>query len=191
MYHLVVKNIGRGDTCYAKSAIKAAAYRAGELLIDHSADEIYDYSDKEVYHAEILCSNNEAFWAHKRESLWNAVESANTRKNACFAKEIELALPVGLSHKAKIQLTKRFVTKELVEKYGVVADIGFHNFEGAVAHNPHCHILFTIRPLSTDGSGFGKRVSELTQRKFVFDIRKRWSDYANPYIAFAVASDKA
>ncbi|MGB5635079.1 MAG: MobA/MobL family protein, partial [Waterburya sp.] len=127
--------------------------------MDHSSGKIYDYSDKEVYHTEIINSNNEAFWAHERESLWNAVECANTRKNACFAKEIELALPVGLSHQTKIELTRRFVTNEIVEKYGVVADIGFHNFEGAGSHNPHCHIMFTIR--SIEDEGFGKRVSEL------------------------------
>lgn len=180
MYHLVVKNIGRSQSCYVNSAIEGAAYRAGESLVDHSSGEIYDYREKVVYHSEIINSNDKAFWASQRESLWNSVECANTRKNACFAKEIELALPVGLSHQAKIKLARKFVTNEIVEKYGVVADIGFHNFEGAGSNNPHCHIMYTIR--SVQDKGFGTRVSNLVRRKFVFDIRKKWADYANPVL---------
>ena len=97
-----------------------------------------------------------------------------------FAKEIELALPNGLDHETKIALTREFVRSEIVDKYGVVADIGYHKFEGEGSNNPHAHILFTIREITPNG--FGTRVSDLVRRKFVFDIRKQWSKHANKYL---------
>lgn len=181
MYHLVVKNVGRRARLW--SAVRAAAYRSGECLVDEETGEVYDYRDKEVYHKEIINSEPEAFWAEDRGSLWNTVHIANPRRNAVFAKEIELALPAGLDHKTKIALTREFVREEVVEKYGVVADLGFHHFEGQGSHNPHCHILFTIRKVEAEG--FGERVKKLATRKFVFDIRKKWRIRANHYLSKA------
>lgn len=180
MYHLVVKNVGRSKTCYVNSAIAAAAYRSGSKLYDEETGKTWDYETKEVYLAEIISSNEQAFWAHDRQCLWTAVHHANPRKNACFAKEIELALPNKLDHATKIALTREFVRSQIVDKYGVIADIGYHKFEGEGSNNPHAHILFTIRTITSEG--FGTRVSDLVQRKFVFDIRKHWSTHANKYL---------
>ena len=181
MYHLCVKNIGKQH--FARSAIGAAAYRSGSRLVDEETGKVFDYRKKEVYRSEILCANPEAFWAKERQSLWSAVHHENTRKNALYAKEIELALPNKLSHETKIELTKQFVWEEIVSKYGVVADIGWHNFDGVGSTNPHAHIMLTVR--SVENEGFGKRVSALAQRNFVFNIRKAWADHANQHLSAA------
>jgi hypothetical protein len=61
----------------------------------------------------------------ERRTLWNAAESAETRKNSRVAREVILALPHELSEEQRLTLT-RDMALYLVSKYGVAVDMAIH-----------------------------------------------------------------
>jgi hypothetical protein len=67
------------------------------------------------------------------------------------AREWELALPSEISDAARIEITRAFAA-QLVERYGVAADVAIHapHREGD-QRNHHAHILTTTRVLSAEG----------------------------------------
>ena len=67
------------------------------------------------------------------------------------AREWELALPSELSDAARIDIARAFAA-QLVERYGVAADVAIHapHREGD-QRNHHAHILTTTRVLSAEG----------------------------------------
>lgn len=171
IYHLHAQVIGRKA---GRSAVAAAAYRAGEKLIDERAEKTHDYSRKGgVVHAEILAPGGAPEWVHDRQQLWNAVEAAEKRKDAQLAREIDIALPRELDRAEQISLVREFVQREFVER-GMVADIAVHDTDGT---NPHAHIMLTMREIGADG--FGKKVRAWNDKKLLEQWRAAWADAAN------------
>ena len=79
-----------------------------------------------------------------REQLWNAVETAEKTKDSRLAREFVVALPVELDKSSNISLLQNFIQKNFVDM-GMCADFAIHDTDG---HNPHAHILLTVRPLN-------------------------------------------
>ena len=66
-----------------RSSVAAAAYRAGERLGDHRTGLTHDFSNKpHIIHSEIVLPTGAPEAFRDRETLWNAVETAETRKNS-------------------------------------------------------------------------------------------------------------
>ncbi len=82
-----------------------------------------------------------------REILWNAVEEAEKTKDSRLAREFVAALPVELDRDEWIALLTTFVRENFVTD-GMCADVCIHDADG---HNPHAHIMLTVRPLTKDG----------------------------------------
>ena len=78
-----------------------------------------------------------------REKLWNAVEEVETAKGSRLAREFVVALPIELNREQQIELLRDFIRKQFVSD-GMCADAAIHDTDG---HNPHAHILLTVRPL--------------------------------------------
>ena len=70
-------------------------------------------------------------------------------------------------------LTREYVRGEFTEQ-GMIADIGYHDFD---SHNPHAHIMLTMR--SVDENGFGKKRRDWNKRQVLERQRKAWEEYAN------------
>ena len=83
-----------------------------------------------------------------REQLWNAVEAAEKTKDSRLAREFVVALPVELDKDSNISLLQNFIQKNFVDM-GMCADFAIHDTDG---HNPHAHILLTVRPLNENGT---------------------------------------
>ena len=83
-----------------------------------------------------------------RETLWNAVEAAEKAKDSQLAREFIVALPVELDAAAQVKLLTDFIQSTFVSD-GMCADVSLHDTDG---HNPHAHILLTMRPLNEDGT---------------------------------------
>ena len=83
-----------------------------------------------------------------REQLWNAVEENEKTKDSRLAREFVVALPVELDKDSNISLLQNFIQKNFVDM-GMCADFAIHNTDG---HNPHAHILLTVRPLNENGT---------------------------------------
>jgi len=110
------------------------------------------------------------------ETLWNAVEASEKRKDARLAKEFKIALPTELTPEQSIEFTSAFVLEHFT-KQGIIADVVIHDING---HNPHIHIMGTTREVLS--SGFGKKVREWDKPETLDSWRKGWQDICNEFI---------
>ena len=108
----------------------------------------HDYTRKQglIWQQVFLPDMAPAEWAD-REILWNAVEEAEKTKDSRLAREFVVALPVELSRDEWITLLTNFIQINFVAD-GMCADVCIHDTDG---HNPHAHIMLTVRPLTKDG----------------------------------------
>lgn len=154
IYHCSIKIIGRGK---GKSAVRSAAYRAGENIKNDYDGQTYDYTRKRgVIHTEILIPDHAPRDYFDRAVLWNAVEQIEKAKNAQLAREIEIALPVELPMEQNISLAREYAEKFFVSA-GMCADICVHDTGNG---NPHAHIMLTLRPIEPDGAWGAKSKKE-------------------------------
>jgi hypothetical protein len=76
------------------SAVAAAGYRSGMALTDERLGMDFDFVGKEgVEFAEILAPETAPPRFSDRQTLWNAAEKREARKDAVPARELLLALP--------------------------------------------------------------------------------------------------
>ena len=169
MYHLSVKYISRTQ---GRSAVGAAAYRSGERLFCKYDGMVHDYTRKTgIVHSEILLPPNAPPEFQNRESLWNAVEHAEKRKDSRTAREIEVALPIELALEEQITLIREYATTNFVS-LGMCADMAKDS------NNPHAHILLTTRSVMYEG--FSDRKSREWDKRENVDLwRKQWADAQN------------
>lgn len=176
IFHCQAKAISRSA---GRSATAAAAYRAGELIHDKRTGEVHDYSRKKgIEYSEIITSDGTTI---TRENLWNAAEEAEKRKDAKVAREWEIALPSELSKDHQRELARSFA-RELVDRYGVAADLCIHApSKGSDARNQHAHILTTTRVFDAGQLGAKTRVldSPKTSGKEVEAVRQLWAVMVN------------
>jgi hypothetical protein len=171
IYSFRMQVIGRSA---GRSATAAAAYRSGEQLTDERTGQVHDYSGKsDIYASEIWVPEGAPDRMSDRATLWNEVERGEKRKDSQLCNEIMIALPVELSHEQKQALTREYVQGEFVRQ-GMIADIGYHDFD---SHNPHAHIMLTMRPVNEEG--FGKKKRQWNKRDAVKEYRADWAEYAN------------
>jgi len=199
IYFLNLKTFGRSG---GSSAVSAVAYRAGERIHDERTGKTYDHSDrKDVMHKEIVLPSEfadaEMGWARDRSSLWNAAESAETRKNARVAREYLVALPVELSPEQRLKLVREF-SQELSDRYGFALDFAIHaprDYPDSDPRNFHAHLLATTREVKAEGLGakttlemndhnrrelgLGRAVNELLH------VRERWATVTNEALRVA------
>ena len=89
-----------GRSSDGRSAVACAAYRVGVSLDDERTGQTFDYGRKRgVLHEAILTREEPPVWMSDRQALWNAVETAEKRKDAQLAREVQLALPVAAPSK--------------------------------------------------------------------------------------------
>ena len=179
IYHLSIKPISRSA---GRSATAAAAYRAGVEIADERTGEVHDYRRKGgVESADIVLPDGAPEWATNRGALWNAAEKAEKRKDACVAREYEVALPAELSPAERRRLALDFA-QEMANREGCAVDVAIHapGKEGD-ERNHHAHILRTTRKVAIDGLG-AKLDTEKAGRKRVDDleaVRARWAELTN------------
>jgi len=109
----------------------------------------HDYTRKQelVWQQVFLPDMAPAEWMN-REVLWNAVEEAEKTKDSRLAREFVVALPVELGRDEWITLLTDFIQANFVAE-GMCADACVHDTDG---HNPHAHIMVTVRPLKENGT---------------------------------------
>ena len=178
-YHLSVKKITRSS---GRSSVAAAAYRSAELIYCEREGRTHDYRRKSgVEYLTIITPENAPTWAQDRSSLWNQAEAAEKRKNAVTAREWEIALPSNLAAEDRQDLAFRFAA-DLVERFGVVADVAIHApHRDGDQRNHHAHILTTTRRITDEG--FTVKTRELDDRKLgsqnVIEMRAHWAEMQN------------
>jgi hypothetical protein len=194
IYHLSIKTVGRSG---GRSATAAAAYRSGEAIADLTSGQVFDYTRKRgVEHTEIVLPTKAALqdihWARDRQSLWNAAEVAEKRKDARVAREYELAIPHELNKAQRMTLVREF-SEYVANRYGVGVDFAIHKAhrEGD-QRNHHAHVLTTTREVTPMGLG-AKTALELSEtdrakrgmphsRAEFVEIRERWALLSNEHL---------
>jgi ATP-dependent exoDNAse (exonuclease V) alpha subunit len=143
LFHMTAQVIGRSA---GRSAVAAAAYRAGARLRDDRLGREHDFTGKAgVVHSAVLLPAAAPDELADRATLWNAVEAGERRKDAQLAREIEFALPEELSDAENIELARAYVQERFVER-GMVADLNVHKNSGPGGEaRPHAHIMLTMR----------------------------------------------
>ena len=154
IYHCSIKIVSRGK---GKSAVAAAAYRAGEKLTNEWDGMTHDYTRKGgVVHTEIMLPPHAPPSFSDRSTLWNSVEQIEKSNNSQLAREIEIALPVELSREEQTRLVREYCSSQFVSK-GMCVDFAIHDTDSG---NPHCHIMLTMRPLDERGAWAAKSKKE-------------------------------
>lgn len=145
IYHLEAKVVSRGA---GRSAAAAAAYLSCSRIYNDYDGVQHDYTRKQglVWQQVFLPPQAPPEW-QDREKLWNAVEAAEKAKDSRLAREFVVALPIELNQEQQISLIEKFVQEQFVAD-GMCADAAIHDTDG---HNPHAHILLTVRPLDEKG----------------------------------------
>ncbi len=177
IYHCSVQVIGRNA---GRSSVAAAAYRAGEDLVNEYDGIEHDFTKKNwVEYTEILLPDNAPSEYSDRSILWNAVEMSEKSKDAQLCREFELALPVELTRKQQIEVAEQFARVKLVSQ-GMIVDIALHNppvmndrhqpidkdgnptkdISKMQFINPHAHIMATMRPMDEKGKWLPKSKTE-------------------------------
>ena len=154
IYHLEAKIVTRGE---GRSACAASAYMSCSQIYNDYDGIQHDYTKKRglVWQNVFLPPIAPAEWKD-REVLWNAVEAAEKTKDSRLAREFIASLPVELSREEWIPLLTDFVQTNFAAM-GMCADVAVHDTDG---HNPHAHILLTVRPLTEDGKWQSKTEKE-------------------------------
>ncbi|MCL2291810.1 MAG: MobA/MobL family protein [Candidatus Bathyarchaeota archaeon] len=183
-----VKIIGRSS---GRSATGAAAYRAGEKLhsVAHASyqageklqgtvnknDKItHDYTRKKgIVHSEIILPKNAPSKYTDRQTLWNAVELSETRKNSQLAREIIIALPIEFNLQEHLEVIRKYAKDNFVDK-GMIADFAIHDTEN---DNPHAHIMLTTRNVTQEG--FSEKNREWNKKENLLEWRKAWAHVVN------------
>lgn len=154
IYHFEAKVITRGT---GRSVVAAAAYASCSQIYNDYDGINHDYTRKQgcVYSEIFLPTNVPTEWQDRAE-LWNAVEAAEKSKDSQLARELIVALPIELQIDEWKSILKTFITENCVDK-GMCADVSIHDTDG---HNPHAHILLTMRPLDDKGKWQAKTQKE-------------------------------
>ncbi|MCW2337488.1 Ti-type conjugative transfer relaxase TraA [Sphingobium sp. B2D3A] len=179
IYHFSAKIISRAN---GSSALASAAYRSASKLHDQRLDRHHDFSNKAgVVHSEVMLTDGAPEHLGDRETLWNAVEAAELRKDAQLSREIEFAIPRELSPEMGIDLVREFVRREFVDR-GMIADVNVHWDVGADGEpKPHAHVMLTMREVGEDG--FGAKVRDWNRTDLLNHWREAWADHVNERLA--------
>jgi hypothetical protein len=180
IFHCSAKSISRAT---GRSATAAAAYRAGERIIDDRTGEVHDYRRKKgIRHTQIFVPPGVR--VPSRSALWNMAEAAEKRKDAKVAREWEIALPSELDSLARWHLAQHFA-RAIVERYGVAVDVCIHApGKKGDDRNHHAHILTSTRVLTQGGFTEKTRVldSPRTSGQEVAAIREIWARLCNRFL---------
>lgn len=194
IYHFAMTPISRSS---GRSAVAAAAYRAGEELHNAHTGLTHDFTHRTgiEFTGIVLPPGIDAPWALERSRLWNAAEAAEKRCDARVAREIELSLPHELDAEARLALAQGFA-QDIANRYRVAVDVAVHAPHGHTdERNHHVHLLLTTRCVSDSGLG-AKSDLELENRRLkalglpdthaqLRTLRADWEARANHALALA------
>ena len=147
IYHLEAKVVSRGN---GRSAVAASAYlNCSKMLNDYDGVQ-HDFTRKKglIWQDVFLPEFAPPEWKD-RSVLWNAVEKNEKTKDSRLAREFVPALPIELTPAQWQELLTDFIQNNFVAD-GMCADVAVHD-PYLPGHNPHAHIMVTVRPLDEKG----------------------------------------
>ena len=146
--HLNIRIVQRSK---GNSAVAGAAYQAGEKLFSEYDQKHKDHRRKqhEVVYTEIMLPTNAPPEYADRATLWNSAEEVEKQWNSQLARRFVVALPREVPLEMCPQMMQEYCNEYFVSK-GMCCDFAIHDPDPP-GHNPHCHIMLTMRAI--DGNG--------------------------------------
>ncbi|MEL5879850.1 MobQ family relaxase [Cereibacter sphaeroides] len=187
IFHLDVRTVSRSD---GRSAVAAAAYRSASRLHDARTGLTHDFARKRGVLTTFIAAPDGCDWITDRDTLWNAAEAAEKRKNSTVAREWLVALPDALDATQRADLA-RALAVELAQRFGVAVDVAIHAASGeGDQRNHHAHLLTTTRTAGPDGLGDKTRVLDAakTGGAEIYAMRAWWAGTVNDALAAAQSS---
>ena len=129
----------------------ASAYLSCTNILNDYDGIRHDYTRKKglVWREVFLPEYAPPEWKD-RGVLWNAVEENEKTKDSRLAREFVPALPIELTPEQWQDLLSDFIQTSFVSE-GMCADVAIHD-PHPPGHNPHAHIMLTVRPLDEQGN---------------------------------------
>ena len=148
IYHLEAKVVSRGN---GRSAVAASAYLSCSKMLNDYDGVQHDFTRKKglIWQDVFLPEFAPPEWKD-RSVLWNAVEKNEKTKDSRLAREFVPALPIELTPAQWQELLTDFIQNNFVAD-GMCADVAVHD-PYPPGHNPHAHIMVTVRPLDEKGN---------------------------------------
>ena len=148
IYHLEAKVVSRGT---GRSAVAASAYLSCTNILNDYDGVRHDFTRKKglVWQDVFLPEFAPPEWKD-RGVLWNAVEENEKTTDSRLAREFVPALPIELTPAQWQDLLTDFIQNSFVAE-GMCADVAIHD-PYPPGHNPHAHIMLTVRPLDEQGN---------------------------------------
>ena len=140
---------GKGQSCMA-----SCAYYSGEKKYSEY-ERCWKHphsSSSRVKWVEVMLPSNAPRAYADPQTLWNAVDAAETSVNAQTARSMLFALPRELTDEQNLALVRDFCQKEFVDK-GMVCNFFYHDKGDG---NPHVHIMLTLRAMDENGKWLPK-----------------------------------
>lgn len=155
--HLEIRIVQRSK---GSSAVAGAAYQAGEKLFSEYDQKSKDHRRKqpEVLYTEIMFPANAPPEYADRATLWNAVEEVEKQWNSQLARRFILALPREVPAEMYPQMMQEYCRKHFVSN-GMCCDFAIHDPDPP-GHNPHCHVMLTMRAIDENGKWLPKSRKE-------------------------------
>ena len=148
IYHLEAKVVSRGN---GRSAVAASAYLSCSKILNDYDGVQHDFTRKKglIWQDVFLPEFAPPEWKD-RSVLWNAVEKNEKTKDSRLAREFVPALPIELTPSQWQELLTDFIQNNFVAD-GMCADVAVHD-PYPPGHNPHAHIMVTVRLLDEKGN---------------------------------------
>ena len=155
--HLEIRIVQRSK---GSSDVAGAAYQAGEKLFSEYDQKSKDHRRKqpEVLYTEIMFPANAPPEYADRATLWNAVEEVEKQWNSQLARRFILALPREVPTEMYPQMMQEYCQEHFVSK-GMCCDFAIHDPDPP-GHNPHCHVMLTMRAIDENGKWLPKSRKE-------------------------------
>jgi hypothetical protein len=173
-YRFSVKNIISRSK--GQSVVASAAYISRSKIKDYQIGQTFDYSKHKspALATGVIAPTVAPEWATDIEQLWNRVQFVEYRKNAQFARPIELSLPHQLSNQEMVEMLGIYCRNTFVFD-GMISHIALHRPESNGDYrNYHAHILLTLRRINEQGF-YGNKVREWNQKSLLCSWREKWA----------------
>lgn len=150
--HLKIKITQRSKR---QSAVAGAAYQSGESLFSEYDQKRKSYTEKRgIIYTEIMLPPNAPPEYADRGTLWNAVEAVEKQWNSQLARRFVVTFPREVPAEQYPDMIREYCNEHFVSK-GMCCDLAIHAPDPP-GHNPHCHIMLTMRAMDEKGKWLPK-----------------------------------
>ena len=140
---------GKGQSCMASCAY----YSGKKKYSEYECCWKYPHSSSSrVKWVEVMLPSNAPRAYADPQTLWNAVDAAETSVNAQTARSMLFALARELTDEQNLALVRDLCQKEFVDK-GMICNFFYHDKGDG---NPHVHIMLTLRAMDENGKWLPK-----------------------------------